>query len=465
MNPRLAPLTRPFLLAVLLVASCRQDPAATPHDDHPIPKTDRIDVPEAVRKNLGIEFVAVERRRVAATLRLPGHFELLPHARHEHRAAFAGRVDVRVQALQPVAVGDVLYVLDAPAWRQQQRELGEIDSELALTRAHRRAVQPLLEAHKAHEESLVEALGVVRRRVTELEATQQSVGGQAQPLTDARVLVAQLQAQIAEAAEQHTETTSRIAKLDADERALADRRALALAATAAALGTTVAELEAADGALPRWRTLATIPVRAAAAGVVEQLPVATGGWIEEHELVLTTIDPGQVRFRARALQSDVGALRDGLPTRITAAGAEASGHVAGPLQLGAEGDPRQRTLDLFVVPAGTAPFVRPGIAGFVAIETHASARPELAIPREAVLPDGLLRVFFRRDPADPDKVIRVEADLGIDDGRWVEVKSGLMDGDQVVTAGAYELVLASSGSAPKGGHFHADGTWHAEEHK
>jgi hypothetical protein len=194
--------------------------------------------------------------------------------------------------------------------------------------------------------------------------------------------------------------------------------------------------------------------------------VATGGWVEAHELVVSTVEPSLVRFRARALQSDAGQLRDGLPARLTPAGARGTAEaVAGALQLGTEGDPQKRTLDLFVVPSAPAAFARPGLAGTVEIERSATARPELAIPRAAVLPDGLVRVFFRRDPANPDKVIRVEADLGADDGRWVEVKSGLVDGDEVVTAGAYELVLASSGSAPKGGHFHADGTWHADDHK
>ena len=37
-----------------------------------------------------------------------------------------------------------------------------------------------------------------------------------------------------------------------------------------------------------------------------------------------------------------------------------------------------------------------------------------------------------------------------------------MDGDQVVTAGAYALMLATSGQAMKGGHFHADGTFHED---
>ena len=49
-----------------------------------------------------------------------------------------------------------------------------------------------------------------------------------------------------------------------------------------------------------------------------------------------------------------------------------------------------------------------------------------------------------------------------DDGMWIEVKSGIMDGDEIVMAGAFELVLASSNQSIKGGHFHADGTWHAD---
>ena len=78
--------------------------------------------------------------------------------------------------------------------------------------------------------------------------------------------------------------------------------------------------------------------------------------------------------------------------------------------------------------------------------------------------DGLSRVFFRRDPGNPDQVIRIDADLGADDGRWVVVESGVKTGDQVVLHGAYELMLSSSGSSRQGGHFHADGTFHKGKH-
>jgi multidrug efflux pump subunit AcrA (membrane-fusion protein) len=446
---------RHFAVLAVLGAGCSPPPqqGPAPHQD---PPSNRIAVPDAVRKNLGITFVKVERRRLASTLRLPGAFESLPQARAEHRAPLAGRLDLRVQPLQPVAKGDVLFTIDAPEWRALQRQLGDLDTEAAVAAAHLAATEPLLAAHQRHEQSLQEALLVMQERVQSLIATNTSVGGQAQALAEARVQQAQVQAQIAEAAEQHTETSARIARLTADGAAFVARRASLLAAAQALFGAPV---EA------RWRELDVVEVRATTPGVVDAIGAAPGAFVAAHDLVVATLDPTRVRFRASALQGDLGRLADGQSCEISPAGpTDPTARVTGPLQLAAAADPVRRTLDVFVVPTAAAPFVRPGVAGFVAITTDAAERAELAIPRAAVLPDGLARVFFRRDPGDPDKVIRVEADLGRDDGRWVEIKSGLVDGDEVVLAGAFELVLTSAGS-PKGGHFHADGTWHADDHK
>ncbi|HEX5050271.1 MAG TPA: efflux RND transporter periplasmic adaptor subunit [Planctomycetota bacterium] len=463
----------PLLLSCsCLVPACRRPAAADDAHDEPPPATNRIDVPEAVRRNLGIEFVTVERRRVATTMRLPGHFELLPQARYEHRTPMAGRVEVRVVPLQPVAAGDVLYTIDSPDWRRLQRELGELETALTVTKAHIESMRPLLLAHEAHEQSLAEALVVMAERVQSLTETQRSVGGQAQALAEARVQLAQVRSQRAEAAESHSSTEARLAELEANERAHAERSRLLLESAAAMLGMQVEQLASSPPGVsppaPRWRTLGVIEVHAVAAGLVDHLPVASGAWVEAHELVLTVTDLGKVRFRARGLQSDLGRLRDGLPATIVApSGADAgdpSMQLTGPLQLGLQADPQQRTIDLFVTPTSAAPFARPGIAAFLEVATATGAAPELAVPLSAIMQDGLARVFFRRDPDDPDKVMRVDADLGLDDGRWVEVKSGLVDGDQVVLAGAYELMLATSGTASKGGHFHADGTFH-EDHK
>lgn len=460
-------------LCCAFAVACHRPASSEPDDhehehEHAEAPTNRIAVPDTVRRNLGIEFAAVERRAVAATLRLPGHFELLPQARAEHRTPMAGRVTIHVAPLQAVAAGTVLYTIDAPGWRALQRELGGLETELQVTKARIATMQPLLTAHKAHEESLVDATHVMEARIREIEATRASVGGQAQSLADAKVQLAQVRSQAAEAAEKHTETEATIAELQANERAVRERFQLVLADAAAMAGVEPGELLAADASgAPRWRTLGALAVRARSAGTVDALPLPSGAWAGDHDLVVSVTEETQIRFRARALQSDLTLLRSGLPARIVPAGAavDPALALAGELQLGIEADPAQRTLDVFVVPRSHRPYARAGVAAFVEITTAAGAEPELAIPTAAVMQDGLQRVFFRRDPADADKVIRVDADLGVDDGRWVAVKSGLVDGDHVVLAGAYELMLASSGSAQKGGHFHADGSFHEGGHK
>lgn len=463
----------PLALGLGLFACTRSpaDPtAADDHDDHAMaPASNRIDVPPPVRENLGIEFAAVERRRVAATLRLPGHFELLPAARAEHRTPISGRVRILVQPLQAVAPGEPLYAIDSPEWRRLQRELGELRTELQITEARIAVMGPLLEAHRAHEESLRDAAAVMAERMQSLEATRQSVGGQAQEIAATRVQIAQVRSQAAEAAEQHTETEARLAELRANLVAGRQRFELALAAAATLTSTTPAALLApvpgSAPAAPLWQQLAEIEVRAIGKGLAVDLPVATGGWVETGALVVGVVDLGLVRFRAKCPQSHLPQLRPGQAAAVVPTLGSSLPPVPGALQLAAEADPAQRTLDVFL-PVEKAPdWARPGVAAFLEFETRTGADAELAIPSGAVLTDGLRAVFFRRDPADKDKVIRVEADLGVDDGRWIEVKSGLVDGDEIVLAGAYELMLASSGAAQKGGHFHADGTFHAEDHE
>ncbi len=465
--------TRLFALTLaptLLLVGCSRGPAPVAAADHePPPPTNRIDVPAAVRQNLGIEFATVGRRKVAQTLRLPGHFELLPAARTEHRAPLGGRVQVAVQPLQPVVPGTLLYTLDAPEWRRLQRELAELQLERQNATARIAAMEPLLANHQAHEQSLREAAAALQERLLSLEATRQSIGGQAPELTAARVQLAQVRAQAAEAAEHHAETETRIGELRAGIVTGEQRFALALAAAATLVGATPAQLAApvpgTEPPVAHWQQLATIEVRAVSTGIAVDLSLATGAWVEPGALVAAVTDLGQVRFRAACPQSDLPRLAPGLPAAVVPAGAHSAAPLQSVLQLGAEADPTQRTLDLFVAIEAPAAWARPGIAAFVEIETASTAAAELAIPRACVLPDGLQRVFFRRDPGNPDRVIRIDADLGLDDGRWVVVKSGLVDGDEVVLAGAYELMLASSGTAQKGGRFHADGTFHADDHK
>ena len=145
-------------------------------------------------------------------------------------------------------------------------------------------------------------------------------------------------------------------------------------------------------------------------------------------------------------------------------GIDAGDGVSADLVLGLEADPARRTIPVLATPAEGRSWIHPGVSAFLEVVVDSEGRPALAVPRASVVQDGLVHVLFRRDPRDPDKVIRLEADLGTDDGRWVVLKSGVALGDEVVLNGAYEIKLASqwNGTVQKGGHFHADGTFHAD---
>jgi multidrug efflux pump subunit AcrA (membrane-fusion protein) len=136
--------------------------------------------------------------------------------------------------------------------------------------------------------------------------------------------------------------------------------------------------------------------------------------------------------------------------------------------VGLEAHPEERTVGLIATPEASAAWIRPGVSAFLEGVVAGTEGPALAVPRSAVVQDGLTHVVFRRDPADPNAAIRVEADLGVSDGLWVVLQSGVARGDEVVVSGAYELKLATQQSAPggaggqKGGHVHADGSFHGD---
>ena len=77
--------------------------------------TNRVDIPAAVRANLGITFAEVELRRVADTLRVPGAFELRPRARTEYRMSLPGTVELLVDELERVEPDQPLFRYRSPA--------------------------------------------------------------------------------------------------------------------------------------------------------------------------------------------------------------------------------------------------------------------------------------------------------------------------------------------------------------
>lgn len=500
------------LVSGLLLSACGD------HDHHHAEKTneepllaaDRIAVGENVRRNLGITYVKAEYRVVSASIRVPGRLVSPPEGIRECRGPLPGRVTPAVSAFQAVTVGEVLYHLDSPRWRDHQRELARLASEVSraeagvsVALAERAQAERTLVAltanvplHRERAETVAANEKLWQARVAALDGIQQAGGGRAGELADARARLAQARAERAQAGEHQAEhqleharvdaalnrqgdapsrLTAEIAAARAAKESAQAAYSLALRAAASYTGHSVEELlEAVDvplgealapdaGTVPRWRAIDRLAVRAERAGMVQSVMVSVGAWIEEHTLVLTVVDPTAVRFEGQVLQADLARLRAGQAAVILAPPPGGpDDRLSGKLAIGPSADPTSRTVPIAVLPAGTTPWARPGISTVAEI-TVAGGDEELAVPLAAVAQDELKRLLFRRDPKDPDKVMRIDADLGINDGVWVVVNSGLKDGDEVVLGGVYELALSGGGGA-KGGHFHADGTFHADDH-
>lgn len=445
-------------------------------------ETRSIAVPESVRTNLGITFVKVEERSVASTIRVPGRFELLPNARRDYHTMLAGRVEILVNQFDHVETGTPLYRLDSPPWRELQEKLNAADATIRQAQVRARSLGPLRAAHREHAASLQENVALWTQRVEQLDQSRTTGVVTADEYTTVQTSLATNRAQLAEVREKEAELAAQQEELQFELDAAQARMKLLVETASTLLGLSEAELVApctpeshenagvahhtADAPSPLWREIDRITVRANAAGVVEQLALVSGAWASESSLVLSTIQPERMRFRARSMQSDLGRLADGLPARVVPpAGGSLEMHdqMAGTLIMGLAADPDERTVEVFVVPQPLAPWARPGVAAYLEI-VAGGGTPTPAVPTSAIVQDGLERVLFRRDPGNPDSVLRVPAEFGVSDGRWTAVTHGVQPGDEVVLDGVYQLMLATTGAAQQGGHFDPDGTFHTGKH-
>lgn len=457
-------------LACALVSCGKQPESPAPHDkpDSPAP-TNRVDINAAVRQNLGITFAQVERRDVARTLRVPGRFELLPTAQREYRVPAPGRVELLVQQYQRVEPGTPLFRLDSPHWRELQRELTDAHAAIRLAQAGADSIGPLLEAHETHHRELERAVEVWTQRVAALEQLQAAGGVPGDEVSHAQSSLANARADLAETLEKEAELIARQREGQAQLDAARSRVAILLQSAASLTVHSVEELSADDGGRPHWQTIGVIEVAALSPGVIDSVNAISGSIVEQSASVLTTVEPDRVRFRAHGLQSDLGRLSDGMPARVVAplgGSLNRDEHVAGTLTLTPTADAERRMIELVMTPAPGTPlpgWARAGVSAYLELRFGGNGGEELAIPLACVARDGTQSIIFRRDPANPEKAIRMEADLGVDDGRWVVIKSGVAEGNEIVLDGVYQLMVATSGNITRGGHFHPDGTFHEGE--
>ncbi len=320
--------------------------------------SNRVDINTAVRQNLGITFARVESRNVAETLRIPGRFELLPTARREYRMPAAGRVELLVQQYQKVEAGDLLYRLDMPRWRKLQRELTDAQASARLAQADVDSIGPLLAAHEEHHTEIQSAVDLWTQRAADLEQLQAAGGARGDDVAQAKASLAAARTAFAETLEKEAELTVRALTATAQLDAAQSRTVILLESASSLTTRSVADLTEIDAGKSRWQRIGEIEIRAISPGVVDLFHAISGSFVEQSDPVLTTVQPGKVRFRAHALQSDLGKLLNGLTATVVApqgGSLRDSAGIAGTLILAPTADPERRTIEILMTPNGGLP--------------------------------------------------------------------------------------------------------------
>jgi HlyD family secretion protein len=495
------------LLVLILITGCAP-PAAAPEagaDAPAEPPTNRIPLGAAERANLGITWARARRERLEKVRDVPA--EIIPWPGHTWTLRSPGKGLLR-EAPEPwssVVAGAVVARIASPAIAEEQRHLGEADQrrrQAALERrrlllrretmqnqaavleraarearaslAARKAVVEQLRALAAESETRADEMKQLRRDQAVPEATRLSARKDAVDLR-ASVLDSELELRAthlraAEHERAAAELRTRLESVDDEIDALnaawrsADSEFRShLEAFAALSGRKAEELAQIEEGRAAWTRIEHIVIRAPADAVVVRRFAAPGTQLDENAALVELLDPKVVGLRARLPESDGPRMPANPELHLILPGStEAIPLGRASIRPLAEAATRRIILEAPI--ANAAIRARPGGSATARIVMARGREIENLVPSACIVEDGLDRIVFRRDPADPDQVIRSEVVVGDSSGGWTEIIAGVGSQDELVLHGASQLREAGQGAAAAGGHFHADGTWHEGDH-
>lgn len=288
-------------------------------------------------------------------------------------------------------------------------------------------------------------LAIVRPRFSEAAARFFESRGEAQTAT------ATLKQ--AEAAYQRTKS---LFDLQAKSRRDLEEAELALA-TARARLAAVSALQPASGQIETNSPLPTIELRAPISGIVTSVSAGIGETVAPDQTIFTILDPSTIWIEARVPESflaRVGTARDALCQLLDGSNRQFSISAEGGKLVfsGLEVDDQTRTVPFTYEVNNTNAALRIGQTVRLHIET-ATVRDALSIPHSALVEEGGQFVVFVQVSGETFQ--RREVQLGIRDGNWIQVLSGLSPTERVVVESAYAIRLAAASNiVPSHGHAH-----------
>lgn len=353
-----------------------------------------IALDEEAQEEIGIELEKAQRRSISATLQITGvvgpnqtrQAHIRPLSRGRIEKVYV-RVGDRVRAGQPLVAYDNI-------------ELGELMNEYVSAKAT---------LEKANAEAEVSKRSVERaQKLIELGA----------------VTKAEYEKRDAEYKSALSSINMQKAQVTMVEQKM--RR----------FGMTDAEIEKIDARAAGRHDLPHTILRAPFNGVVMQSEVAEGEAVDAERGLFTIADLSTVWVQGDVYEKDIAAIRQGQQVLLSV-NAYPGQTFKGRITYLSDGlDPQTRTAKVRCEVANPRGLLKLEMFGTIQIPTGAQ-RGALMIPAAAVQEIDKESVVFVK--LDEKRFEKRKLELGAHSDGWVEVRSGLKEGEKVVTAGAFML--------------------------
>ncbi|HEY5894627.1 MAG TPA: efflux RND transporter periplasmic adaptor subunit [Chthoniobacterales bacterium] len=188
-----------------------------------------------------------------------------------------------------------------------------------------------------------------------------------------------------------------------------------------------------------------IRLEAPISGLVSATHIVPGEPVEPDKVLAEILDLSEVYALARVPEHLAGRLQPGQTARITVPAAAVKVFEATLEHLGAMADAETGTLEA-AFHVGNPEFVlRPGMRAEFSIVVDRRENV-FSVPRSALQGDAANRFVYVKDFDLPNAFVKTPVVVGEMNDRSVEIVSGLLPADEVVTRGAYSLAFAGGGN-------------------
>jgi multidrug efflux pump subunit AcrA (membrane-fusion protein) len=190
----------------------------------------------------------------------------------------------------------------------------------------------------------------------------------------------------------------------------------------------------------------SIDLKAPQSGLVINSHVRLGQPVQPDAEVMDISDRSQMWAVAKIPEQDAARVDIGSRARILVPALGQTTFEATLIRFGVNADRSAGAVEGIFLVSNIEGRLRPGMRAEFAVVLD--SRPGvLAVPREALQGDPASRIVFIKDFDLPNAFIPVSVVIGQRNDRFVEVRSGLFPGDDVVTQGSYSLGFVGGGGA------------------